>query len=354
MAIVNVNGVVLSGLVACVPKNIEKNFENTLFNSLEDANKFIETTGVIERRIAKSDICTSDLTIAAAEELMMKLNWNKSEVGLLICITQTPDFHGPMNASIIQDKLGLTKECISFDIPIGCSGFVYGTSVLSSMMRSFGISKGLLLVGDTLSKQASPKDKSTQPLFGDAAAAIAYTLTNDENDEFVFDLGGDGSGYKSLYLKDGGYRNPFNKNSLEYIVSEDDGLERNGCHTIMEGMNVFSFGITTVPKTVKRVLEKTDLKVEDVDFFVLHQANFFMNEMIRKKLKADIKQVPYSLNKFGNTSSATIPLTMVSELKSELEAKELDLLVCGFGIGLSWGTLHLKTNKLSCVELIEI
>jgi 3-oxoacyl-[acyl-carrier-protein] synthase-3 len=354
MAIVNVNGVVLSGLVACVPKNIEKNFENILFNSLEDANKFIETTGVIERRIAKSDICTSDLTIAAAEELMMKLNWNKSEVGLLICITQTPDFHGPMNASIIQDKLGLTKECISFDIPIGCSGFVYGTSVLSSMMRSFGISKGLLLVGDTLSKQASPKDKSTQPLFGDAAAAIAYTLTNDENDEFVFDLGGDGSGYKSLYLKDGGYRNPFNKNSLEYIVSEDDGLERNGCHTIMEGMNVFSFGITTVPKTVKRVLEKTDLKVEDVDFFVLHQANFFMNEMIRKKLKADIKQVPYSLNKFGNTSSATIPLTMVSELKSELEAKELDLLVCGFGIGLSWGTLHLKTNKLSCVELIEI
>jgi 3-oxoacyl-[acyl-carrier-protein] synthase-3 len=354
MAIVNVNGVVLSGLVACVPKNIEKNFENILFNSLEDANKFIETTGVIERRIVKSDICTSDLTIAAAEELMMKLNWNKNEVGLLICVTQTPDFHGPMNASIIQDKLGLTKECISFDIPIGCSGFVYGTSVLSSMMRSFGISKGLLLVGDTLSKQASPKDKSTQPLFGDAAAAIAYTLTNDENDEFVFDLGGDGSGYKSLYLKDGGYRNPFNKNSLEYIVSEDDGLERNGCHTIMEGMNVFSFGITTVPKTVKRVLEKTDLKVEDVDYFVFHQANFFMNEMIRKKLKADIKQVPYSLNKFGNTSSATIPLTMVSELKSELESKELDLLVCGFGIGLSWGTLHLKTNKLSCVELIEI
>jgi 3-oxoacyl-[acyl-carrier-protein] synthase-3 len=353
MAIVSVNGVVLSGLVACVPKDVEKNLDNKLFKSAEDANKFIETTGVIERRIAKSDICTSDLTIAAAQELLVKLNWDKSEVGLLICVTQTPDFHGPMNASIIQDKLGLSKDCISFDIPIGCSGFVYGTSVLSSMMKTFGISKGLLLVGDTLSKQASPKDKSTQPLFGDAASAIAYSLTNDYKDEFVFDLGGDGSGYESLYLKDGGYRNPFNENSLEFIKSED-GLERNGCHTIMEGMNVFSFGITTVPKTVKRVLEKTDLKVEDVDYFVFHQANFFMNEMIRKKIKADIKQVPYSLGKFGNTSSATIPLTMVSELKSELETKELDLLVCGFGIGLSWGTLHLNTNKLCCVELIEI
>lgn len=353
MAIVSLNGVVLSGLVACVPKDTEKNRENKLFKSVEDANKFIETTGVIERRIAKSDICTSDLTVAAAQKLLTKLSWDKSEVGILICVTQTPDFHGPMNASLLQDKLGLTKDCISFDIPVGCSGFVYGTSVLSSMMKTFGISKGLLLVGDTLSKQASPKDKSTQPLFGDAAAAIAYSLTNDHNDEFVFDLGGDGSGYESLYLKDGGYRNPFNKNSLEFLTSED-GIERNGCHTIMEGMNVFSFGITTVPKTVKRVLEKTKLKVEDIDYFVFHQANFFMNEMIRKKIKADISKVPYSLGKFGNTSSATIPLTMVSELKSELETKELDLLVCGFGIGLSWGTLHLKTNKLSCVELIEI
>jgi 3-oxoacyl-[acyl-carrier-protein] synthase-3 len=353
MAIISLNGVTLSGLVACVPKDIERNFENKLFKSIEDANKFIETTGVIERRIAKPEICTSDLAFAAAEKLLSKLKWDKKEVGLLICVTQTPDFHGPMNASILQDKLGLTKDCISFDIPVGCSGFVYGTSVLSSMMKSFGVTKGLLLVGDTLSKQASPKDKSTQPLFGDAASAIAYSLTNDHKDEFVFDLGGDGSGYESLYLKDGGYRNPFNKNSLEFLLTED-GIERNGCHTIMEGMNVFSFGISTVPKTVKRVLDKKDLKVEDIDFFIFHQANFFMNEMIRKKIKADIRKVPYSLGKFGNTSSATIPLTIVSELKSELETKELNLLVCGFGIGLSWGTLHLKTNKLNCVELIEI
>jgi 3-oxoacyl-[acyl-carrier-protein] synthase-3 len=353
MAIVSVNGIQLSGLVACVPKEIDKNIENKVFKSVEDANKFIETTGVIERRIARPDICTSDLTIAAAEELLHKLQWYKNEVGLLICVTQTPDFHGPMNSSICQDKLGLTKDCISFDIPVGCSGFVYGTSVIASMMKTFGISKALLLVGDTLSKQASPKDKSTQPLFGDAAAAIAYTLTDDEADEFVFDLGGDGCGFRSLYLKEGGYRNPFNVESLNYTTNTE-GLTRNGCHTIMEGMDVFSFGISTVPKTVKKVLERKSLSVQNIDYFVFHQANFFMNEMIRKKLKIDPEQVPYSIGKFGNTSSATIPLTLVSELKSDLKTKELNLLACGFGIGLSWGTLHLRTNKLSCVELIEI
>jgi 3-oxoacyl-[acyl-carrier-protein] synthase-3 len=353
MAIVSVNGVSLTGLVACVPQDKEINLDNKIFKSSEDAKKFIETTGVKERRIAKSHICTSDLTLAAATELLNKLNWDKREIGIMICVTQTPDFHGPMNASIIQDMLGLAKDCICFDIPIGCSGFVYGTSVLASMMKTLGISKGILLVGDTISKQASPRDKSAQPLFGDAAAAIAYTLSNDEEDVFVFDLGGDGSGYESLYIKEGGYRFPYNKNSLDYIT-HDDGIERNGCQTIMEGMDVFSFGINTVPKTVKAVLEKTCCGVQDISYFIFHQANHFMNEMIRKKIKAEIHQVPYSLGRFGNTSSASIPLTMVSELKSELETEKLELLVCGFGIGLSWGTLQLKTNKLRCVEMIEI
>ena len=258
-----------------------------------------------------------------------------------------------MNSSILQNELELSKDCIVFDIPIGCSGFIYGSSVISSMMKTFGINKGLLLVGDTLSKQASPKDKSTQPLFGDAGAAIAFNLSNNLQDRMIFDLGGDGSGYQSLYLKDGGYRSPFSLNSLEYYTTIE-GLTRNGIHTIMEGMDVFSFGITTAPKTVKNVLEYCNLNIENVDFFIFHQANLFMNEMIRKKLKIPSEKFPYSINKFGNTSSATIPLTMVSELRSDLSTKKLKLILCGFGIGLSWGTMYIETNNITCLELLEI
>ena len=346
-------GVVISGFSACVPKNIEDNLRNDVFSNKDDAQKFIETTGVKERRISEQDICTSDLTLAASIELITKLNWDIDQIGVLICVTQTPDHHGPMNSSIIQHKLGLSQRCIVFDIPIGCSGFIYGSSVISSMMKNIGIHKGLLLVGDTLSKQASPRDKSTQPLFGDAGAAIAFSLTNDNNDKIVFDLGGDGSGFKSLYLKDGGYRNPFSLKSLDYYSTEE-GLIRNNCHTIMEGMDVFSFGISVAPKTVKNIIEYLDLNIEQIDFAVFHQANYFMNEMIRKKLKLTKEQTPYSIAKYGNTSSTTIPLTIVSELKDVIKSKKLNLLLCGFGIGLSWGAMYLSTDKIICTDLIEI
>lgn len=353
MSVITIDRVKISGISACVPKCVQKNLDNKIFNTEEDAIKFISTTGVKERRIASFEICTSDLTINAANRLITELGWNPEEIGILICVTQTPDFHGPMNSSIIQNKLGLSINCLSFDIPIGCSGFVYGSSVISSMMKSFGISKGILLVGDTLSKQASPQDKSTQPLFGDAGCATGFELSNDPNDVFIFDLGGDGSGWKSLYMKDGGYRNPFNEDSLKYFTNSE-GLTRNGCHTIMEGMDVFSFGISTAPKTVNNVLEYCGLTVDDIDAFVFHQANLFMNEKIRKKLKIDSNKFPCSIDKFGNTSSATIPLTMVSELKNDLENSELNLILCGFGIGLSWGTMKLKTNKIVCLSLLEI
>lgn len=353
MAITHIDGVKIAGISACVPTTVKKNIDNTIFNSPNEALKFIEITGVAERRISDPQTCTSDLTIIAAKKLINELEWEKSDIGILLCITQTPDFHGPMNSSIIQDRLGLTKDCISLDIPVGCSGFVYGSAVISSMMKSFNISKGILLVGDTLSKQASPKDKSTEPLFGDAGSAIAFSQTLNIKDKITFDLGGDGSGYKSLYMKDGGYRYPFNQDSLNYYTT-DDGLIRNSCHTIMEGMDVFSFGISTVPKTINNLLNYCNLTVNDIDYFVFHQANYFLNETIRKRLKISPEKVPYSIAKYGNTSSATIPLTMLSEIRSDLEKKKMKLVLCGFGIGLSWGTMLVETENILCLDIIEI
>lgn len=345
-------GVKISGISACVPRKNEENIQNSVFSTKEDADKFIQATGVANHRIADSLTCTSDLCEKAATELLQKINWSSSEIGILICITQTPDFHGPMNSTLLQHRLNLSKDTIAIDIPVGCSGFIYGTSVISSMMSAIGIKKGLLLVGDTLSKQASPKDKSTQPLFGDAGAAILFELTNDDDDKICFDLGNDGSGYKSLYLKDGGYRNPFNEDSLKYYETPE-GLVRNGCHTIMEGMDVFSFGISTAPSTFKKVIAIANISIEQIDYALFHQANFFMNEKIRKKLGLTSDQVPYSLSKYGNTSSATIPLTLVSELQKQITTQNLKLVMCGFGIGLSWGTMYTESKNIVSLPVIE-
>lgn len=345
-------GISIVGMSACVPRNKENNLSNPIFASVEDAQKFIDSTGVVTRRVADKDTCTSDLCYKAAKELLHQLQWSSEDVGLLICITQTPDFHGPMNSTLMQHRLNLSMATIAFDIPIGCSGFIYGTSVISSMMKATGISKALLMVGDTLTKQASPKDKSTQPLFGDAATVTAFEMTGNLDDKIYFDLGNDGGGYESLYIKEGAYRFPFNEDSLRYKESEGN-ISRNGCHTIMEGMDVFTFGISTAPKTFKNVQSLVGIEVEKIDYAVFHQANKFMNEKIRKKLNLNESQVPYSLQKFGNTSSATIPLTMISELGPELSKGGLNVMMCGFGIGLSWGTMFMRTSKIVCLPIIE-
>lgn len=341
-----------AGIAACVPPKIESNNDNAIFTTKEEAEKFMSTTGVVNRRIAESDVCTSDLCFKAASELIKKLNWNVEDIGVLIFVTQTPDFHGPMNSTIMQDRLGLSKSAIVFDIPVGCSGYVYGTSVISAMMNATGIKKGLLLVGDTLSKQASPRDKSTQPLMGDAGAATAFEFTGSSEDKICFDLGNDGSGFESLYVKEGGCRFPFNESTLNY-VDYGGHIVRNGCHTIMDGMDVFTFGISTAPQTFRNVLATAEITNEEIDYAIFHQANKFMNEKIRKKLNLTPEQVPYCLEYYGNTSSATIPLTITSELQEKVQDGKLNIMMCGFGIGLSWGTMYTTFDKIVCLPVID-
>jgi 3-oxoacyl-[acyl-carrier-protein] synthase-3 len=235
---------------------------------------------------------------------------------------------------------------------LGCSGYVYGISIIASMMRAMGLKRGVLLAGDTISKIISNSDKSTLPLFGDAGSATAFEIDPSAND-LLFDLGSDGSGKDAIILKDGGARNKITPASLKYHEI-DLGIKRNTCQLVLEGMDVFSFGINQVPKTVEKLIQKFELDKEAVDYFVFHQANLMMNKMIAKKLKLPIDKIPFSLKFFGNTSSASIPLTIVTELKSQIEGKQSDLIMCGFGVGLSWGTIFAKKCQIECLNLIQI
>lgn len=352
MAVFSISNVSIQGIAACVPKSQVQNI-NIPIISKDEMEKFIETTGVELRRVASKDTCTSDLCFQAADKLLNQLAWNRGEVDIVVFVSQTADYILPITSALLQERLGLSKDCIAFDLPLGCSGYVYGLSVISSMMSAGKLKKGLLLVGDTISKIVSNNDRSTLPLFGDAGSATCLTY-NENAQPFLFDMGTDGSGSSAIIIPSGGARKQSTVDSYDYKQYEN-GIERNDCQLGLEGMDVFSFGISQAPKTVKKLLESFKIEVATIDFFVFHQANLMMNNMIVKKLKIPSDKVPFSLKHFGNTSSASIPLTIVTELQSKLlESKITKMLFCGFGVGLSWGSVYVEFDQTVCLDLIEL
>jgi 3-oxoacyl-[acyl-carrier-protein] synthase-3 len=350
MSFISIPNVRISGISACVPKNKIAVSEFALF-STNDAENFSKTTGVKSRRIASNDICASDLCFTAAEKLLSDLNWTKDEVECLVYVTQTPDFQIPTTSPILQQRLGLNQSCMTLDISLGCSGWVYGLSVISSLLSHGGIKKGLLLVGDTILKTCSVNDKSTFPLFGDAGSATA--LEFEFNHQMFFNLMSDGGGSDVIKITDGGFRNLANKNS--FIEKEiNEGVNRNSLQLHLEGMDVFTFGISKAPKSINQLVEFFQLDSDKVDFFIMHQANKMMNEKIKTKLKIPDSKYPYSIKEFGNTSCASIPMTMVTGLSKQLRTNKLKSIACGFGVGLSWGSVYFETDKIVVPELIEI
>lgn len=354
MSYLKINHVAIRGIAACVPKRIEENKDFPGL-SIEEYEKYRQATG-IERRhctIHDGSVCTSDLCYVAAEKLLQELQWKKEEIGLLIFVSHTADYKLPSTACILQERLELPTDCMAFDSPLGCSGYVYGLSIASSLLSHGYIKKALLLVGNTQSFYASPKDKSTALLFGDAGSATALEYNEKATDSMHFQLYTDGAGKDALIVPDGGCRNPFSEKSLIYEESEG-GNQRTRLHKVLDGMSVFSFAISQVPKSFRNLSTHTDISVENNDYLLLHQANKLICDKIRKKLKFPEEKVPCNIHEYGNTSATSLPLMMVTELRDELSQKKLNLLLTGFGVGLSIGTARITTDKIICPQLLMI
>ena len=346
MAFLIVNNVRIAGLSAAVPKKIISNLlENNLKSSDYNSEDFIATTGVRERRV-DSEILASDLCLAASEKLIADLKWNKNDIEAIILVTQTGDYIAPATACIIQDKLGLSKDCYCLDINLGCSGWVYGINNLASIIQTGGIKKALLLVGDN-DLFTSPEDM----LFGCAGTATALEFTENYSPMY-FNFGTDGSGFDAIIIPGGMAKNPFSEKTLQ--TTRIDGHQYNEIHSRMKGMDVFSFGISTAPKSIKHLVSHFDLNLSDIDYIILHQANKLMNDLIVKKLKISSAKAPISLDEFGNTAGASIPLTLVTRLRKNLEGKKLKLICCGFGVGLSWGSIYFETDNIIVSDLVEL
>lgn len=352
MAILHTKDVTIKGVTACVPKYREDNKQIPIFNSPEDSLRFIETTGIEYRHMVKdTGVTSSDLCYKAAEDLISGLEWSKDEIDCLIFVSQTPDYILPATACVLQHRLGLSQDTYAMDVSLGCSGWVYGLSVISSLLSAGTMKKGLLLVGDTTTVTKSARDKSTYPLFGDAGTATAVVF-EEGSKGISFQMGTDGKGSDAIKIPHGGFRNFFTKESLDYEEVEP-GIFRNKLQSILDGPSVFTFGITKGPKSVNTLIEHFKIDKEEVDYFVFHQANMIMNEKIRSKLKIESEKVPYSLKEYGNTSSASIPLTIVAGLHNKLADGRKKIITCAFGVGLSWASAFFEVDNIYCHDVIE-
>lgn len=340
MAFLKIDNVKISGIAACVPPKRVDNMESNLVEDKHELEKYIETTGVRYRYVAEDGICSSDLCKQAADKLIEEMGIDKSEIGCLIMVTQTPDYIFPATACILQDRLGLPTDCMSFDITMSCPGWIYGLSVMSSILSAGKIKKGLLLVGETSTKAKSPYDR-VNLLAGDAGTATILEYQEGAN-PLLFSMHTDGSNYRSLIIPDGGYRNPVTPKSFEYYECKD-GIKRNRLNANMEGDDILSFAMHAAPKCIKGLLEHFEIPKEGVDYFLIHQANQMINKLIQKRLKVDDEHCPYNIAEFGNSSSTTIPLIITNKLRGEFGGKKV--VACGFGTGLAWGALYFKPEE---------
>lgn len=336
MAERKIGGVKLRGVAAALPKNVE---DNATLDMLTERQRqdVIEKVGIRKRNVADADTNAADLCHRAAEELLNELGWQLDQLELLVFVTQTPDLLLPGTATQLQTRLGLKPNTICIDLNQGCAGYVYGLSVAASMMSSMNLTRGLLLVGDTITKLIDPKDASLRPIFADGGSATALERSGSDEDLMQFRLGAVGSEFEAIHARQA-YRNP------------DGTCVAPTLH--MNGQAVFTFGLGTVAKEIRALLDESGLTTDQVDHLLLHQANRFLNDAIMRKTGFRQNQTPASLHEFGNTSCATIPVTLVSQLAEKLRDEHLTLLLSGFGVGLSWGNVILTTDKLVCPEII--
>lgn len=352
MAYLNFDGIGIVALSAAVPKRVIKNREYTEFFTKEEADAIVDKTGIEERRFADAETCSSDLCFAAAEKLIADNNINKEEIDLLVFISQTPDYRMPATSVTLQHRLGLPHSTIAFDISLGCSAFMYGLSVVYGMMEHSNLRKALILDGETRSKVYSPRDRRSAFLFGDGGVA-ALVERNPKFGKSTFSLNSDGSRADLIMIPAGGYRKMSSAETVAERVVDEFGNMRSEEQGYMRGGDVFNFVIREIPRDIKNTLAFAEKEIGSFDYVVFHQANNFINSYIAKKMKLDTAKIPSTIGKFGNTSSVSVPITIVSELKDKLSGRK-ELLLSAFGVGMTWATGIITFVDCKISDIVEV
>jgi len=352
MSLLSFNNVGISGLAAAVPQKIINNYEHDPYFNKDDIQEVIDKIGVRERRFADDNTCSSDLCFAAAEKLINEMNIDRNEIDLLLFISQTPDYRMPATSVLLQNRLQLSTSTITFDISLGCSAFLYGLSVAYSMLTAGGIRKALVLDGETRSKVYSQKDRKTAFLFGDGGVA-ALIERGEQYSTSWFSLNSDGSRESLIKIPAGGYRKMSSCETVTEKVVDEHGNIRSEEQGYMNGADVFNFVIREVPRDFDRLIGFAGVEKNSIDYFIFHQANSYINGFLARKLRLPEERIPTTIHKYGNTSSVSIPLTIVSELSGKLNGQKR-ILLSGFGVGLTWGTAIIHLNDCFIGDIVEV
>ena len=298
-----------------------------------EAATILDKLGVVGRRFLTHEETTSGLSAQAVEKLLQdNAGLSKEHIDLLVVVTQNPDYKLPHVSALLQDTLGLESTIAAFDINLGCSGYVYALSAVKGMMLAEGMKNAVLVTCDPYSKIMARDNRDVIGLFGDGATAS--WISSQEGGGIGFgDYGTDGSGAEHLIVKSGGATLPNGHidGTSVAVPSESEG------HLHMNGRAIFNFMMTGVPETVGRCLERNSLTREDIDLFVFHQANAFMLKGVAKKMGLPLNKVPIHMEERGNTVSSTIPFVL-GDFLADRKLAGKKILVCGFGVGLSWAT----------------
>lgn len=332
---VKIDNIFIKAVSAWLPQNILEMSSLSKEYGAQEVETVMRTTGIERVRIADANVCASDMCQYAAKSLLEKEGVNVNEIDGLVFVSQTSDWIIPSTAIALQERLGLSKDTVCVDIHYGCSGYIYGLFQAASWIHSGACKNVLVLAGDTSSRMVNPNDRSLRMVFGDCGTATLVTVGSNE---IGFHIQSDGSGSDSLIIPAGGYRLPISEETSQ-LMWDDDRNGRTQNDLYMNGMDIFKFAITAVPRNIKALLEHMNWGIDDVGLFALHQANEFMVSFIQKKLKVRDELVPINCREYGNTGPATIPLLLSDMCSGKHSFNLTKVVMSGFGIGLSWGSI---------------
>lgn len=352
MPSVRIGSVAVRGVSSAVPDQVSTLDDDAVRFGEADAKRVFKNTGVKQRHVTRAGMTAADLCEPAAKALLKELGWDPTSVDVLILVTQSPDYVSPATACVLHERLAMGPTCAAFDVNLGCSGWVYGLYLAASMLVGGGATRALLLVGDVVTRTMAPADRSVAPLFGDAGAATA--LERDADAPWMeFVLGTDGAGARHLMVPAGGFRlRATDENAVAKTLS--DGNARSLQSTHMNGAEVFTFTLKSVPPLIREVMARAAWTHDDVDHYVFHQASTFMLKSLCRSCGIPADKFVIAMENYGNTSSVSIPLAICERLRDGLATGSKRLVLSGFGVGWSWGAVALETGPMRVLPVLVV
>lgn len=350
---INFQNFFIKGIASAVPEATFDLHELDGLYGKSEIDRIMASTGIQKVRVAAPGICASNLCVQAAKVLMQTLELNPESIDGIVFISQTPDYILPSTSACIQHELGLAKNVVAFDINYGCSGYIYGLYQAAMMLAAGGCRRVLICAGDTITRLINPRDRSIRMVFGDGGSATIVER-RENPDKTCFIIKTDGAGAEQLIVPAGGFRCPSNQ-STGTATECEEGNFRSLDNLYMNGLEIMSFAIREVPVLINELLEECCWDRNEVGVYALHQANKFMLEYLRKKLKVKAEAVPQEVLHIGNTGSASIPIMLTSQYKTlQEQARMKKVIACGFGVGLSWGAVSLDLSETIFCDPVEV